>query len=121
MQPSTDVRAGARRATQMQARTIRRSRRIAAGADQEESFRNSLWSALQTHLQGVDGATLAMVPEKTCRHCAALLSRLMQNNSALKGRQGKASPRSSLGARRSEVPTSGLAPRQQKNSALRSP
>jgi hypothetical protein len=36
--------------------------------------RNGLWSALQTHLQGVDGATLAMVPEK-CVHCAALLSR----------------------------------------------
>jgi hypothetical protein len=49
-------------------------RRIAAGADQEEIFRKSLWSALQTHLQGVDGATLAIVPEK-CRHCAALLSR----------------------------------------------
>jgi hypothetical protein len=48
-------------------------RRIAAGADQEEIFRKSLWSALQTHLQGVDGATLAIVPEK-CRHCAALLS-----------------------------------------------
>jgi hypothetical protein len=74
MQPSSDVRAGTRRATQMQARTIRRSRRIAAGADQEESFRKSLWSALQTHLQGVDGATLAIVPEE-CRHCAALLSR----------------------------------------------
>src|SRR3954471_14953655 len=27
----------------------------------------SLWSALQTHLQGVDGATLAIVPEN-CRH-----------------------------------------------------
>jgi hypothetical protein len=25
------------------------------------------WSALQTHLQGLDGATLAMVPEK-CQH-----------------------------------------------------
>jgi hypothetical protein len=30
-------------------------------------------SALQTHLQGVDGATLAVVPEK-CHHNAALLS-----------------------------------------------
>src|SRR5438445_11738661 len=88
-------------------------RRIATEGRPGRDSRNSLWSALQTHLQGVDGATLAMVPEKTCRHCAALLSRLMQNNSALKGRQGKASPRSSLGARRSEVPTSGLAPRQQ--------
>jgi hypothetical protein len=37
-------------------------RRIATGADQEEILRKSLWSALQTHLQGVDGATLAIVP-----------------------------------------------------------
>jgi hypothetical protein len=42
-------------------------------ADQKTVF-NGPWSALQTHLQGVDGATLAMVPEK-CVHCAALLSR----------------------------------------------
>jgi hypothetical protein len=42
----------------------------------EDGFlkRNGLWSALQTRLQGVDGATLAMVPEKYV-HCAALLSR----------------------------------------------
>ncbi|MBB3659635.1 hypothetical protein FHX15_004901 [Rhizobium sp. BK650] len=33
------------------------------GADQEEILRNGLWSALQTHLQGVDWATLAMMPE----------------------------------------------------------
>ena len=32
-----------------------------------------LWSALQTHLQGVNWATLAIVPEKI-RHRAALLS-----------------------------------------------
>ena len=32
-------------------------------ADQEEVLLN-LWSALQTHLQGVDRATLAKMPEK---------------------------------------------------------
>ena len=32
-----------------------------------------LWSALQTHLQGLNWATLAIVPEKI-RHRAALLS-----------------------------------------------
>ena len=74
MQPSTDVRAGARRVTQMQARTIRRSTPHCRGGRPGRDLRKSLWSALQTHLQGVDGATLAIVPEK-CRHCAALLSR----------------------------------------------
>jgi len=29
--------------------------------------RKDVWSALQTHLQGLDGATLAVVPEK-CHH-----------------------------------------------------
>jgi hypothetical protein len=74
MQPSTDVRAGARRVTQMQARTIRRSTPHCRGGRPGRDLRKSLWSALQTHLQGVDGATLAIVPEK-CRHRAALLSR----------------------------------------------
>ena len=74
MQPSSDVRAGARRATQMQARTIRRSTPHCRGGRPGRDLRKSLWSALQTHLQGVDGATLAIVPEK-CRHRAALLSR----------------------------------------------
>jgi hypothetical protein len=37
-------------------------------------FCEGLWSALQTHLQGVHGATLAERPEKNC-HRAALLSR----------------------------------------------
>ncbi|PDS75185.1 hypothetical protein CO667_28125 [Rhizobium sp. L43] len=35
---------------------------------------NGLWSALQTHLQGVDGTTLAMMPE-IILHCVILLSR----------------------------------------------
>jgi hypothetical protein len=44
-------------------------------ADQKKKFERKLWSALQTHLQGVNRATLAIVPEKTNGHCAALLSR----------------------------------------------
>lgn len=35
---------------------------------------NGLWSALQTHLQGVDGTTLAMMPEVSL-HSVILLSR----------------------------------------------
>src|SRR5215213_7386028 len=63
-----------RRATQRRGRTIRRSTPHCRGGRPGRDFSKSLWSALQTHLQGVDGATLAIVPEK-CRHCAALLSR----------------------------------------------
>ena len=74
MQPSSDVRVRARRATQMQARTIRRSTPHCRGGRPGRDLRKSLWSALQTHLQGVDRATLAIMPEKY-RHCAALLSR----------------------------------------------
>ncbi|OWO93682.1 hypothetical protein B5E41_17130 [Rhizobium esperanzae] len=37
-------------------------------------FGNGLWSALQTHLQGVDGTTLAMMPEIIV-HSVILLSR----------------------------------------------
>jgi hypothetical protein len=39
------------------------------------NFLGSLWSALQTHLQGVDRAMLAILPEKI-QHRTALLSRL---------------------------------------------
>jgi hypothetical protein len=46
----------------------------ATKADQKRFGRNGLWSALQTHLQGVDGATLAKMPERYI-HYAALLSR----------------------------------------------
>src|SRR5690349_24292826 len=63
MQPSSDVRGGARRATQMQARTIRCSTPHCHGGRPGRDLREGLWSALQTHLQGVDGATLAIVPE----------------------------------------------------------
>jgi hypothetical protein len=47
-------------------------------------------SALQTHLQGVNWATLAKMPEE-CRHRAALLSRFEagQNSATGDGEQAK--------------------------------
>ena len=51
--------------------------------------RNGLWSALQTHLQGVDGTTLAIKP-KIILHCVILLSQKRlpdPNNIARKKRQ----------------------------------
>src|SRR3979409_2164209 len=50
------------------------------------------WSALQTHLQGVDWATLAIMPEE-CRHRAALLSRLSQVKIARPATESKPKPR----------------------------
>ena len=47
---------------------------VTTGRPGRSSVKN-LWSALQTHLQGVDRAMLAIMPEK-CRHRVALLSRL---------------------------------------------
>ena len=96
MQPSSDVRVGARRATQMRARTIRRSTPHCHGGRPGRDLRKSLWSALQTHLQGVDGAMLAIVPEN-CRHRAALLSRSgyrAKNSRALRGWQARVSSKS---------------------------
>ncbi|EJT06663.1 hypothetical protein RCCGE510_02678, partial [Rhizobium sp. CCGE 510] len=58
----------------MRARTLRYGAALATRADQEEMSRNGLWSALQTHLQGVDGTTLAIKPE-IILHCVILLSR----------------------------------------------
>jgi hypothetical protein len=57
-------------------------------ADQEKLFRKDPWSALQTHLQGVDWATLAIMPEK-CRHRAALLSRLSHVKIARPAKESK--------------------------------
>jgi hypothetical protein len=58
-------------------------------------FLESVWSALQTHLQGVDRATLAIVIvlEKR-RHHAALLSRLLvqsriKNSRSVEREQGR--------------------------------
>src|SRR5258708_2872052 len=60
----------------MQARTLERAPLHShEGQTRTEIFSKYLWSALQTHLQGVDRATLAIMPEKR-RHRAALLSRL---------------------------------------------
>jgi len=104
MQPSSDVRVGARRATQMQARTIRRSTPHCHGGRPGRDLRKGLWSALQTHLQGVDGATLAIVPEN-CRHRAALLSRSGTGPKiAGPSREGKP------GSRRNQIAALGLAP-----------
>ncbi|RUM26283.1 hypothetical protein EFQ99_08420 [Rhizobium vallis] len=47
-------------------------------ADQEEMSRNGLWSALQTHLQGVDGTTLAVKPE-IILHGVILLSQKLRD------------------------------------------
>jgi hypothetical protein len=46
-----------------------------------------LWSALQTHLQGLNWATLAIVPEET--HRAALLSRSSAVNLTRLAKEGK--------------------------------
>ena len=67
-------------------------------ADQEK-FGKRLWSALQTHLQGVDRATLAIMPEK-CRHRAALLSRLSEAKITRPAKESKPiGPMSTFGSR----------------------
>jgi hypothetical protein len=60
-----------------------------------EIFSKYLWSALQTHLQGVDRATLATMAEKR-RHRAALLSRLSGNKIARPAKASKQDRRASL-------------------------
>jgi hypothetical protein len=79
----------------MQPRALERARLHGHEGQTRKSSVKSLWSALQTHLQGVDRTTLAIVPEK-CRHRAALLSRLneVNNNAPCKGEQAKASAKS---------------------------
>ncbi|KWV44444.1 hypothetical protein AS156_24355 [Bradyrhizobium macuxiense] len=59
----------------MQARTLKRSTPHGHEGQTRKRFYASFRSALQTHLQGVDGATPEVVINK-CRHDAALLSRL---------------------------------------------
>jgi hypothetical protein len=95
MQPSSDVSAKARRWMRMQPRALERATLHGHKGRPGRSSVKSLWSALQTHLQGVDRATLAIVPEK-CRHRAALLSRLseVKNNAPCKEEQAKASAKS---------------------------
>lgn len=65
------------------------------GHEGQTRFEKGPRSALQTHLQGVNWATLATMPEE-CRHRAALLSRFEcgQNNATAGGEQAKvAGPR----------------------------
>jgi hypothetical protein len=72
-QPATDVGVKARRWIKMRARTQKGATHGHEGQTRRR-FGKNVWSALQTHLQGVHGATLAIMPEEI-RHRAALLSR----------------------------------------------
>jgi hypothetical protein len=62
---------------QVRARIQKARHRTATRADQKDvgkkRFGKTVWSALQTHLQGVTRAMLAIMPEKR-RHRTALLS-----------------------------------------------
>jgi hypothetical protein len=91
MQPSSDVSVEARRWMRMQARALERATPHSHEGQTRKKFCNSLWSALQTHLQGVDRATLAIVPEK-CRHRAALLSRLSEVKLTRLAKESKPKP-----------------------------
>jgi hypothetical protein len=71
-QPSSDVSVRTQRWMKMRRACEAARRRMVTKADQEDILLDH-WSALQTHLQGVDRATLAIAP-KRCRHRAALLS-----------------------------------------------
>jgi hypothetical protein len=51
------------------------------GRTRKRVSRNGLWSALQTHLQGVDGATLAMESE-ICRHAQPSFLKYLGNSIA---------------------------------------
>src|SRR5581483_4514148 len=68
----------------LQSRNAARPRR----ADQERFSVKGRWSALQTHLQGVHGATLAIMPEEI-RHHAALLSRSSRAKVTCLEKEGK--------------------------------
>jgi hypothetical protein len=74
-QPSTDVQIDARRVIEVQTQKLEHSAPHGHEGQTRKRFYASFRSALQTHLQGVDGATPGVVIE-TCRHDAALLSRL---------------------------------------------
>jgi hypothetical protein len=50
-------------------------RRMATEGEPERCLVRSLWSALQTHLQGIDRAARAVVHEES-RHRTALLARV---------------------------------------------
>jgi hypothetical protein len=61
------------------------------GQTEKSSSEKSLGSALQTHLQGVDRTTLAIVPEKR-RHRTALLSRLSEVKITRSAKESKPKP-----------------------------
>src|SRR6185312_11769763 len=92
MQPSTDVRA--ERGELLKCRHEQRfDAALPRGGRPGRDLRESLWSALQTHLQGVDRTALAIVPEK-CRHRAALpISIRYRANVAGASREGKPASR----------------------------
>jgi hypothetical protein len=76
----------------MQARTLERATLHShEGQTRTEIFSKDLWSALQTHLQGVHGATLAIMPENI-RHRAALLSRSSSAKLTRPAKEGKPKP-----------------------------
>jgi hypothetical protein len=56
------------------------------------SLRNGLWSALQTHLQGIDGTTLPVEPEIEIVHVT--IGRMLFTTSATirQGRRRKSNP-----------------------------
>jgi hypothetical protein len=75
-------------------RELKIARRMATKGRPERRFEKKVWSALQTHLQGVDRATLAIMPEKR-RHRAALLSRLTAVKITRPATESKPKPRNS--------------------------
>src|SRR3977135_3027396 len=91
MQPSSEVGVKSRRWMEMQAGAMARAALRATKGRPEGSSVKSLWSALQTHLQGVDRATLAIMPEKS-RHRAALLSRLSEVKISRPAKESKPEP-----------------------------
>src|SRR5882757_6119259 len=75
----------------MQPRTLKAQHCIATKGRPRRSSVKGLWSALQTHLQGVDRAMLAIMPEK-CRHRVALLSRLSEVKITRAAMESKSKP-----------------------------
>src|SRR4051794_18845942 len=75
----------------MQPRALNAQRCIATKGRPRRVSVKGLWSALQTHLQGVDRAMLAIVPEK-CRHRTALLSRLSEAKISRPAKESKQKP-----------------------------
>src|SRR5882757_3221397 len=75
----------------MQPRALKAQHCIATKGRPRRSSVKGLWSALQTHLQGVDRAILAIMPEK-CRHRTALLSRLSEAKISRPAKESKQKP-----------------------------